>query len=32
LLIIEFGIVPRRDDWDHLLRENRTIALAEHRA
>jgi hypothetical protein len=29
LLITEFGITPRRDDWDDLLRENRTIALAE---
>ena len=28
LLITEFGITPRRDDWDNLLRENRTIALA----
>jgi hypothetical protein len=29
LLITEFGITPRRDDWDDLLRENRTIALAD---
>ena len=29
LLITEFGITPRRDDWDDLLRQNRTIALAE---
>ncbi len=29
LLITEFGITPRRDDWDALLRDNRTIALTE---
>jgi hypothetical protein len=29
LLTIEFGITPHRDDWDALLRENRSIALAE---
>ena len=28
LLITEFGISPRRDDWDRLLRDNRVIALA----
>jgi hypothetical protein len=29
ILITEFGITPRRDDWDALLRENREAALAE---
>jgi hypothetical protein len=29
LLITEFGITPRRDDWDDLLRENRAAALAK---
>jgi len=29
LLITEFGITPRLADWDALLRENRSIALAE---
>jgi hypothetical protein len=27
LLISEFGIAPRRDDWGDLLRENRMAAL-----
>ena len=29
LLIAEFGIRPRHNDWDAVLRENRTMALAE---
>jgi hypothetical protein len=29
LLISEFGIRPRHADWDAILRENRTLALAE---
>jgi hypothetical protein len=28
LLVAEFGIAPRRDDWHDLLRENRMAALA----
>lgn len=29
LLITEFGVRPRHSDWDTVLRENRTLALAE---
>lgn len=30
LLITEFGITPRRADWDGILRENRALALRNY--